>query len=195
MTSTRRALLVATVPWVLALVLGGCAGAAGGVGSPTATAPAQPSDIAPWTEWVGIAPDLVFVTEIEGFDLATQSVGVVGDDGMSAMYVRSGGDVGTVLLTTGRGADPSVTACAELPDDVEPTLRCAVERGVAYVLLEGEGVAPADLRTAGQAVRVPRADELADLFADLPVPQAPVERPDLQQGGEGKQLEPEPRGG
>jgi hypothetical protein len=139
-TRPRRAVVVLLVPAVLAL--GACAGRAGAEGV-TTTDPAQPTAIATWSEPAGIAPELVYVTGVEGFELATQSVGVMGDDGMSAIYVRSGGGaVATVTLTTSRHPAPDVVACAELPDSSEPrpVLRCAVERGDVHVALDPPGV-------------------------------------------------------
>jgi hypothetical protein len=190
-TITRRAAKV-LVP--VALVLGACAGRSGTGAPPSATPDA--TAIASRMAWVGIAPELVYVTDLEGFDLATQSVGVVGDDGMSAVYVRHGGDtVGTVMLTTSRNPEPSAVACADLPDSVEPVLRCAVERGVAHVVLEGEGVGPTILRAAGEAVREPRPDELPGLFVDLPTPAPPVERGDLPPGGDGAPMDQPGPGG
>lgn len=193
MTSTRCAAIVLAVPAILAL--GACAGAAGAAG---AGDPAQPTAIATWSEPAGIAPELVYVTDIEGFELNTQSVGVVGDDGMSAIYARyDDGAVATVMLTTSRDPAPDVVQCAELPDSAEPepALRCAVERGVVHVALEGADVEAAALRAAAEAVRVPSADELGHLFADVPLPEAPVERGDLPLEGDGAPLnEPGPGG-
>ena len=189
-TSTRRAAIVLAVPAILAL--GACAGS-GGAGDP-----ALPTAIATWSEPAGIAPDLVYVTDVEGFELNTQSVGVMGDDGMSAIYVRYGGEaLATVMLTTSRDLTSNDVPCAELPDSSEPApvLRCAVERGDAYIALDGEDVDAATVRAAAEAVRVPRADELDHLFADVQVAEAPVERGDLPSEGDGAPLnEPGPGG-
>jgi len=183
------AVAVAVASVMLTLALWACAGRAA-----SASDPAEPTEIAARTEYVGIAPELVYVTEVDGFDLWPQSVGVMGDDGMSATYgTKDGGR--TVALTTDRHTDPSVARCAELPDAAAAVLRCSVQRGEAYILLEGDGVDPETLRTAADAVRVPTSGELGDLFAELPTPQGPVERPDLQQGGEGQQADPPALGG
>jgi hypothetical protein len=188
---------VAVVPAVLALLaVAGCAGLTGG-GRAASAEPAGTAAIASWSQPAGIAPELVYVTEIDGFDLATQSVGVMGDDGMSAAYVRlAGGDGGTVMLTTARGPATAVAACDELPDTVEAPLRCSVERGDAYVVLEGQGVEASTLRAAADAVRVPREDELDHLFTDLPaLSGTPVERGDLPPGGDGAPIDPPGAGG
>ena len=186
MPRARRAAVLVAASAVFALA---ACGAVGG--------PAQPTEIATWSEPAGIARELVYVTEIDGFDLATQSVGVMGDDGMSAMYVNAdGGSVGTVLLATRRDADPSVTPCAELPDSAEADLRCSVERGAVHVVLDGEGVDPATLRAAAEAVRVPKADELGQLFADLPtMAGTPLERGDLPPAGDGAPVDSPGPGG
>ena len=191
MTRTRRAALVLAAP--ASLLLTACAGLGGAEG---ATAdPAQPASIAAWSEPAGIAPGLVYVTDVEGFELATQSVGVFGNDGMSAMYTRSGAVFATVMLTTSRDLAPDVVLCPELPDSSEPLLRCAVERGGVHVALDGADVEAATLRAAAEAVRVPGEDELGHLFADVPRPETPVERGDLPPDGDGAPLnEPGPGG-
>ncbi|TFH69838.1 membrane lipoprotein [Cellulomonas sp. HD19AZ1] len=129
----------------------------------------------------GVARDLVRVTHVDGLAVATQSVGVSGDEGFGAAYV--GPDGAQVLLRTSRTADPSAVACADLTDDdVDPPL-CGVEHEGVHVTFEGDGVDAATLRAAGEAVRVPSGDELAALVADLPeVGDQPVERGDLPPG-------------
>ncbi|UZN03699.1 hypothetical protein [Cellulomonas sp. S1-8] len=186
MTRTRHVVLVASA----VLLLGACAGLRGGAAS---TGPLEPPpDLADRLAFVGIAPDLVYVTDVEGFDLATQSVGVSGDEGMSAAYV---GAAGMVMLTTSRDATPGVAPCADLADAAGPSVQCTGERDGAYVLLDGDGVEPAVLRAAGEAVRVPREDELDALFADLPEVSEPVERGDLPPGGDGAPVDPPGVGG
>ncbi len=188
MTRTRRAVLVLLLPVVLVPV--GCSAAG------AAADPADLTAIAARSEPLGIAPELVHVTEVDGFELATQSVGVMGDDGMSAVYVGSGsGAAGTVMLATSRRPSPDVVPCADLPDSSEPVLRCAVEHGDVHVLLEGTDVDAATLRAAAEAVRVPGGAELDRLFADVPTPEPPVERGDLPPDGDGAPLDPSGAGG
>jgi hypothetical protein len=154
--------------------------------------PAQPDEVARLSSTAGIAPDLVFVTEIDGFDLATQSVGVSGDDGMTAVYATKDGD--SVMVRTGRDAAPSVPACADLADSAP--LKCVVERGAAHVILEGSRVSATTLRAAGEAVRVPTQDELERLFAGLPtVERTPPTRGDLPPVGDGAPLDQPGAGG
>ncbi|WP_136517390.1 hypothetical protein [Cellulomonas telluris] len=182
MTRTRSAtVVVLAVSTVLAL--GACAGRAG--------APASTDEIARWAEPVGIAPELVHVTDVDGFELATQSVNVSGDDGMHAAYVRHGdGGVGTLSLRADRYADPSAVPCAELTDAAPTPLRCAVTLGDVHVVLEGDGVEAAVLRAAAEAVRVPTADELAHLFSDVQTVGPGVERGDLPPHGDGAPMDP-----
>lgn len=162
--------------------------------------PADLSAIAERSRPAGIAPDLVYVTEIEGFDLAVQSVGVSGDDGMSATYANlgSGSGGGVVTLTTRRGPDGSATVCAELPEDAPASgLRCRVAFGDVTVVLEGQdGVGAATLREAGDAVHVPSKGELKDLFSEVPEgPGEPVERGDLPSHGDGAPIDESGPGG
>lgn len=185
MTRTRRTVLVLLLPVVLVPV--GCAAAG------PAADPAERTAIAARSQPLGIAPELVHVTEVDGFQLATQSVGVMGDDGMSAVYVASRG--GAVMLATSRSPTPDVVACAELPDSSQPVLRCALERGDVHVLLEGTDVDAATLRAAAEAVRVPGGAELDRLFADVPTPEPPVQRGDLPPNGDGAPLDPSGAGG
>lgn len=156
--------------------------------APPTDVPATRDEIGWWSRAAGIAPELVLVTVVEGFALATQSVGVSGDDGMAAAWVRSGG-AGTVLLRADRYPDPSALPCAELPDAAGPVLRCTLTRGDVHVVLEGEDVEAAVLRAAADAVRVPSAEELAHLFSDVRAAGATVERGDLPEHGEGAPLD------
>lgn len=130
----------------------------------------------------GIARDLVRVTDVDGFTVATQSVGVSGDDGWGAYYV--GPDGAQVLLRTSRTADPAVVACPDVADDDDADpLRCGVEHEGVHVTFEGDGADASTLRAAGAAVRVPSDDELAALLVDLPdSADQPVERGDLPPG-------------
>lgn len=191
MTRARHVAPVAlTVPVVVALAA--CAGTAG-AGQPSA----DPGAIASRLTYAGIAPDLLLVTDLEGFTLAPQAVGVSGDEGMSAMYVRQGDDaLATVLLRTSRTADPTAAPCDTLRDPAETPLRCSAEHDAVHVVLEGDGADAATLRAAAEALRVPREDELPALFAELPVPPtAPVERGDLPPHGDGAPVDEPGLGG
>ncbi|KGM15886.1 hypothetical protein N867_04760 [Actinotalea fermentans ATCC 43279 = JCM 9966 = DSM 3133] len=164
------------------LVLGGCAGAGG---------PATSAEIAHWSAPAGVAADLVYVTDVDGFDLMTQAVGVWGDEGFSAVYVDGEGPA-SLMIGTSREPIPGAVPCAELPDaelpDAEPTLACAVQVGDVHVQVSGENVDAATLRVAADAVRVPREDELEHLFADTAM-RPPVERGDLPPEGDGAPID------
>lgn len=116
---------------VTALVVGSAAPALGGCASPAE--PASTATIAARSQAVGIAPELVYVTDVDGFELVTQSVGVRGSDGMSAVYARHDGGYATLMLTTSRDADPSGVPCTEPADrlfaDVPTSPDAPVERG------------------------------------------------------------------
>ncbi len=189
-TRTAVALVVASAP---VLVLAACAGLGAGASS---TEPADRAALAARAGPAGIAPELVRVTELDGFALATQSVGVSGGDGMAAVYTRADGDaLDTVLLRADRYPDPTAVPCGELAGSPDGVLRCSVVDDEVHVVLEGEGVDPATLRAAAAAVRVPRADELDHLFGDVPVPGPPVERGDLPPHGDGAPVDPPALGG
>ncbi|WP_159794421.1 hypothetical protein [Puerhibacterium puerhi] len=156
------------------VVLAGCAGMGG---------PADADAIAERAAGAGIAPELVYVLDLDGFDLATQSVGVSGADGMSAAYVRAAdGGASTVMLTTDRAG--SGDACDALADAGRSTYTCVVTEGEATVRLEGSDVDAATMRQAADSVRVPTAGELDELFSDVPQPEGPVEQGDEPAPGE-----------
>lgn len=195
MTRGRHVLTFGAVGVLVAVgtVLSACAGPVeptgraepGGLSeTPGPDGPRVPTDAGPSPEEVGIAPDLVHLTDIGGFELAALSVGVVGGDGMSAVYVAPDGT--EVMLMTARTATPSVVACDALPDvPASGELQCSVEHAAAHVLLTSDGAGPDVLREAGAAVRAPTDTELRDLFAHIRVPHAPVERGDLPEHGDG----------
>lgn len=167
---------VVVVP-AIALLLAGC-----GSGEP-----ASPASIAEIAQPAGIAPELVYTADIDGFDLVTQAVGPFGTDGMSAIWTRSGGDdYAVVTLTTDRIPDPDAVPCDELGDQAGAAgLRCGVVVDGVHVTLVGEGVDGGRLREIAETVHVPSEGELSRLFAELPVPDGPTERGDLPAEGDG----------
>ncbi len=108
----------------------------------------------------GIAPELVYVTEVPGFTLAQQSVGVSGDDGFSAAYWAKNGAI--LRLSAERGS------AADCPEDHI----CRAPAKGHVVRISGEKVAPDVLRRAADAVHRPTPAELAALL-----PPAPRRRP------------------
>ncbi|MFC8219920.1 hypothetical protein ACFUTY_17320 [Streptomyces sp. NPDC057362] len=154
---------------------------------------------------MGVAPELVYVTEAPGFTLAQQSVGVLGDDGFSATWVD--GDTNALLrLAVDRGTITADT-CPEQPvgdmsgehttceRDGDAWYRTGAgrheyalpEKGhVVRVLAETDAVPRDVLRAAALAAHRPDAAETDRLLPSAdPAPASPVERGDLPRYGDG----------
>ncbi|MFE0803395.1 hypothetical protein [Streptomyces sp. NPDC058812] len=154
---------------------------------------------------LGIASELVYVTEAPGFTLAQPSVGVLGDDGFTATWVA--GESGAQLrLAVDRGSITAAT-CPDQPvgDMSDERTTCERDGDVWYrtgagrheyavpeaghvVRVSGETDAvPRDvLREAALAAHRPDASEAAGLLPSAePAPSAPVERGDLPSFGDG----------
>ncbi|KPC87797.1 membrane protein [Streptomyces sp. NRRL WC-3753] len=154
---------------------------------------------------MGVAPELVYVTEAPGFALAEQSVGVLGDDGFSATWVD--GDTNALLrLAVDRG---SITAgtCPEQPvgdmsgehttceRDGDAWYRTGAGRHeyalpedghVVRVSAEQDAVPRDVLRAAVLAAHRPDAAETDRLLPSAePASPTPVERGDLPPFGDG----------
>ncbi|MGW0911528.1 hypothetical protein ACWD1Z_07225 [Streptomyces sp. NPDC002784] len=168
-----------------AVLLAGC----GSDGSGDAAA--DPAELASRARASGIAPEHVYVTEAPGFTLAPQSVGVLGADGFSAVYVSAAGG-GQLRLSVDRGTMTADT-CAQ-----EASAPCGREgdawyRGQEYavpkqghvVRVRGDGVPREVLRDAALAVRRPTDAELDTLLPQAPAGGGPVERGDLPPEGDG----------
>ncbi|MEU2774042.1 membrane lipoprotein [Streptomyces sp. NPDC007162] len=165
---------VRTLPPLLLAValLAGCGTEKAGSGA--SGPPAGPAELSARAKALGIAPELVYVTDAPGFTLARQSVGVQGDDGFSAAYTDSTGAV--IHLYTDRPQHAGHH-------------RYEVVKKECVVWLEGEGeVSAAVLGKALHAVHRPAAGELDAL---LPTPDPaftdgePVRRGDLPTNGDG----------
>ena len=187
------------------LLLAGCGTErAGGSPDPSAS-PADPGELAARARVLGIAPELVYVTESPGFTVAQQSVGASGEDGFSAVYWSQ--RTGTrIQLRIDRGTWTADTCVKQPVGDSsagEPT-RCTRdgdawyrsagrERGYAeprkgyVILVSGAGVPRATLHKALLAVHHPSAAELAALLPPAPTAAGtePVERGDLPPNGDG----------
>lgn len=179
-----------------------------------APSPADDDAIAERASVFGIAPELVYTTEVEGYDLAPQSVGPFGSEGMSATWFDD--STGAMLtLRTERGA-LTEASCAQAPLEEAPgqPVTCTREDGVwdrsagelhefvaerdgALIRVSGmNGVPPDDLRAAAVAARAPSDAELDLLFSDAPdEPGEPVERGDLPDNGDGAPIDPVGPGG
>lgn len=207
--STRWIAAVGAV--VTAAALGGCASGA------TSTVAADPEAIAARAGILGIAPDLVFTTEVDGFDLAPQSVGAADAEGMSATWFNA--DTGGMITLRTHRDEVTAESCAELPvwDAPDAPVTCTEEEGVwhregagaheyltahdgaAILVLGVNGTSAEDLAAAARAVRVPTDADLALMFLDAPTPPAtptaPVERGDLPENGDGAPIDPVGPGG
>ncbi|WP_194409594.1 hypothetical protein [Microbacterium cremeum] len=205
----HRAKATAGVVAVLAAVaLGGCASVTPG------TASADPDRIAERASALGVAPELVYTTEVEGYDLAPQSVGPGAAEGMSATWFNATTGA-MVTIRTDRGG-MTAASCVEMPlwEASDEPVTCTDEDGVwhrsgggvheyvavrdgALIRVTGMNDAPrADLLAAAKAVQVPSDAELELLFSDAPTPPAePVERGDLPENGDGAPIDPVGPGG
>ncbi|MFG2112625.1 hypothetical protein ACGFRB_08305 [Streptomyces sp. NPDC048718] len=185
--TSRPLLLPLALP--LALALTGC-------GSVIAGAPSQ-AELEERAGYAQLSLDHVYVTEIEGFTLARQSVGVMGDDGFQATYVAKDGT--QVTLGADRGtftdqdcaASPKSAPCApEKPgwyrtsDGQHTYIR--VEDGVRITLGAPLTVGKDRLRAAAERAHRADARELDDVLPEKPAGGgAPVQRGDLPAEGDG----------
>ncbi|MER5436158.1 hypothetical protein [Streptomyces sp. NPDC002588] len=166
-------------------------------------AAADPTELASRSQALGIAPELVYTTDVPGYTLAQQSVGVYGDDGFSASYFsRERGtffqlavDRGT--MTSGScpdqpvaGTDGASTTCVRDGDTWYRTTDGMSEYAVPgkdlVIRVSGDGVPRDDLRRAAQNAHRPTAGELDGLLPSAPARGGqPVERGDLPPEGDG----------
>ncbi|GAA1425317.1 membrane protein [Streptomyces thermospinosisporus] len=207
--------LIAVVP----LLLTGCgaeqAGPAQAAASPKTEASHSKTEVSrelgARARALGIAPELVYVTEAPGFTLAQQSVGVFGADGFSATYVsRQGGR--QIRLSVDRGSlsdagcdDMAQPAC-ERDGELQDAWYRAAEEGQQVYLLPKDGLVvrlaadtgvPREVlrKAARDAHRPTENEEVTDLLPpaqeneDQPgspsSPTTPVERGDLPSTGDG----------
>ena len=186
------------------LLLTGCGTEKAGAGASTPTA--DQAELDARARALGIAPELVYVTEVPGFTLAQQSVGVSGDDGFSASYwsrktgavLRLWVDRGTMTADScpkqpvAEGAPGARTNCTR---DGSAWYRSAgqhseyaVPKKDHIVWIDADPRVPrTTLRKAALAAHRPSATELADLLPPAPTatPTAPVQRGDLPPNGDG----------
>ncbi|GAB2716702.1 hypothetical protein [Streptomyces bullii] len=182
---------------VLPVLLTACGTEKAGTGSP-----ADPAELASRARASGIAPEHVYVTEVSGFTLAQQSVGVYGGDGFSATYVSAQGG-GQLHLRVDRGT-MTAESCPRRPVGTASGARTTCERdGEAWyrsgggqreyavpkkghvVRITGEGVERDVLRQAARSVHRPSDAELDTLLPPASGPTEPVERGDLPPVGDG----------
>ncbi|MBB5788212.1 hypothetical protein [Jiangella mangrovi] len=150
--------------------------------------PASDDELSSRASSIGVDPDVVYAVSLDGFEPASQSVGVSGEAGFSTAYVSAAG--GMVMLTTDPrgGTDPGCVAAGDQQECV------AVHDGVAVTLTAPAGVADEEtLRAAVEDAHPPSSDELDALFASVDGGDggSPVERGDLPAEGDGAPLDPE----
>ncbi|MFF3330991.1 hypothetical protein ACFYWX_15715 [Streptomyces sp. NPDC002888] len=178
----------------------------GTAGSGTGSADASPADsaeLAARAQALGIAPEFVYITGAPGYTLAQQSVGVLGDDGFSAVYWSQKTNT-QLQLSVDRGtltaencpqqpvgdAGGAHTTCTR---DGEAWYRSngqqkeyAIPKEGHVIRLRGEGVPREVLSEAAREVHRPSADELDTLLPEAAAQQTePVERGDLPPVGDG----------
>ncbi|MEV6397503.1 hypothetical protein AB0M39_22490 [Streptomyces sp. NPDC051907] len=213
--SVRRGLPLALL---LPLVLTGCGGekadpearaeasasssrAAAPDAAPTGPLP-DPAELQERARYLQIAIEHVYVTEVDGYHLAQQSVGVSGEDGFSSVYITDKGV--QILLEVDRGTIAEAD-CAQRPvyQAEGQAVRCErdgdgwyrtaggrheyarAEDGHVVRVAAERAVERSTLRTAFKAAHA--ADE-RELDAVLPPPRdrgQPVERGDLPPVGDG----------
>lgn len=202
--AVASSLLVAIV--ALSASLSGCAA--------SGSAPADPDLLAERANAVGIAPDLVYTTTLDGFILAPQSVNPGAGTGLSAVWTKTAS--GALLQIRTERGELTAESCPEQPlIDMPPEapVTCTDEDGIwhrtagavheyvavrdgALIRLTGTNVQAAELLAAAKAVHVPSASELDLLFSDLPdAPGGPVDRGDIPEDGDGAPLNPTGPGG
>ncbi|MEG3626889.1 hypothetical protein [Streptomyces poriticola] len=167
-------------------------------GSATAADASASAELAKRARALGVAPELVYVTEASGYTLAEQSVGVSGDDGFSAAYVlRDSGAHFTLYAERGEfdtgTCEQQWTSC-ERDGDVW-YLTGKQEHGYARpenghvirVRAEKDAVPRDVLRSAAEAAHRPDPAEAESALppADPAATEPPVERGDLPRYGDG----------
>lgn len=160
----------------------------------------------------------VYVTEADGFTLAEQSVGVLGDDGFQAVYVaKEGGaqikvDVerGTVDGKTCRSVYPPAGRCerdgkgwyrtpgssGSSGSDGSWHAYARSEHGLRIQLSADPGLVDRDtLRAAAEKAHHADAAELDAVLPEKTSSAAPVERGDIPRDGDGAPQDPPGAGG
>ncbi|MEU6341664.1 hypothetical protein ABZ883_12050 [Streptomyces sp. NPDC046977] len=170
---------------------------------------ASPSALDARARALGVEREMVYVTDVPGYTLATQSVGVVGDHGFGASWFSPGGRRIEIRVDEREGGGP--VACSD-PDDRRAAERGFCERdgtrwyratrtGHEYAFQDGGRVVrlSADrtlvtrgtLRRAAENAHQADPGELADVLPPTGGPgPGPVERGDLPEVGDGAPMDP-----
>ncbi|MFD9950754.1 hypothetical protein ACFWYW_37510 [Nonomuraea sp. NPDC059023] len=135
----------------------------------------------------GVAPELMYVVELPGFELAEQSVGAVGDDGFGAVYTSTDGR--QVELRVDRPPYRCVGTCERDGDgwytEHEGNQEYVAVRAGHYVRLvcQAGQVDRAVLKRAAEGARPAVGDGTPS------PPPGPVERGDLPRNGDGAPIQ------
>lgn len=208
MTSRRRESIGwGVVGLVLLVAFAGCASTTSGADA------ADPDAISAVASRAGIAPELVYTTEVDGYDLAPQSVGASAAGGIMASWFNI--STGSTLTIRTESGELTETSCVAQPlgDAPDEAVTCTQEDGVwhrsggdiheyvavrdgALISVSGIDAPQADLLAGAKSVRVPSESELERLFSDVTErPGEPVERGDLPENGDGAPIDPTGPGG
>ncbi|SDU88528.1 hypothetical protein [Jiangella alkaliphila] len=147
--------------------------------------PADGDELASRAASIGVDPDAVYAVSLDGFEPASQSVGVSGDAGFSTAYVSPEGGIAMLTTDPSGGADAGCVVAGDQHECV------AVHDGVAVTLSAPVELVDEDtLRAAVDDARPPNAEELDELLPGVDGG-TPVERGDLPPSGDGAPLDPE----
>ena len=149
----------------------------------------------------GVAPDLVYTVALPGYELAEQSVGVIGDEGFGAVYVSPEGHQAELTVDRGRFSD-AMCAEAPIPHSDPPATATTCERDGTGWYRAGGGrheyvvanhdhtlrlnAATADLDRATLETAIAHARQVTAPSSDTTAPPSGrVERGDLPASGDG----------
>ena len=209
LSASLRPAIVVVIAASVAMTVTACATGVAG------EAPADSAQIAESARSLGIAPELVYTTDVEGYELAVQSVGPNGSAGLQGTWFNDSTG-GMLTIRTDLGELTAETCPATpLEEALDATVTCkededglwhrsaggaheyvATHAGVLF-RVSGRDAPPEDLRAAAQAAHVPSAAELELLFSDAPeLPTGPpVERGDIPENGDGAPIDQPGPGG
>ncbi|MDG4861738.1 hypothetical protein P8605_26725 [Streptomyces sp. T-3] len=162
MTRAVRLPLLLALPFVLSACGSETAGGSGGQ-------PADRGELEARARAIQVAIENVYVTEVPDFTVAEQSVGVIGDDGFSATYVRKDRPAAQIRLSVDRGT-VDATTCPGYGGKAAGQATC-----------EKDGKGWYSSGSGGHAYLIPVKGRLLRLSAD----QAAVERDTLRRAAEG----------
>lgn len=171
---TPRTRLRGLWPALLVLALVGCGTEHAGAGGPSAAASDVPdhAELEARATALQTRTDHVYVTEIAGYTLATQSVGVLGDDGFGSSYTDKSGHV--IQLGVER-AEYSPADCGKKP---------VTDGSAGYTVCEREGEGWYSATALGHSYARPAGDVVVTVSAELPG----VDRATLRTAAEGAHL-------